>query len=116
MENVNLTLSCIKGKVMVKTDAPTNILEQMQLTFTAQLAMLNAALDAAPKDMVEAMREDLYDRYNASASSVLSKFAPNIEQHPDLTVEAILEAENNIIDRRYKEMACKKKGKGKGGK
>jgi hypothetical protein len=44
------------------------------------------------------VKEDLYDMYNAAASNTLNIFAPDIEMRPHLTAQAILEAENKIIN------------------
>ena len=46
--------------------------------------------------------------YNAAASNTLSYFAPEIEMRPHLTAQAILEAENNIINRQYEKIANRK--------
>lgn len=46
----------------------------------------------------QAAREEIYDDYNASASSLLMQFIPDKELRPDLTEQAILEMENKILD------------------
>lgn len=55
-----------------------------------------AVVDDAPP-MVSEMKKALYDHYNFSASKVLELFAPEFELRPDLTAEAILKAENEIL-------------------
>lgn len=54
--------------------------------------------DTAPADMQEALASDMYDLINIGTSTLLQRAFPEIEARPDLTVEAILEAENKIID------------------
>lgn len=73
-----------------------NFLDYMQ---TAILTFMNATVDKSPKnsDLV-ALREQIYDTYNQSASNVLAIFAPDIEMRPHLTAQAIIEAENKIIE------------------
>lgn len=51
----------------------------------------------------------LYDFYNANATSLLEAFAPEFEKNPDLTTQAILRAEDEIIEEKYQEL--KKEGK-----
>lgn len=120
MGDITLKIMVKDGGLQVSTDKPCNILDTLQLTFSAQLGLLNRELTNHPdnEEIRQAIKEDLYDKYNYGASTVLEKFAPEIDKSPDLTVQAILEAENKIIDRRYSAMSkCGKgKKKGKGGK
>jgi hypothetical protein len=53
----------------------------------------------------ENVQEELYDLFNAGASRTLDLFAPNIEMRPHLTTQAIMEAENAIIERTRKKRA-----------
>ena len=39
----------------------------------------------------------LYDFYNVNASNLLVTFAPEFEQNPDLTTQAILKAEGKLV-------------------
>ena len=55
-------------------------------------------LDTAPADMQEALASDMYDLINIGTSTLLQRAFPEIDSRPDLTVEAIMEAENKIID------------------
>jgi hypothetical protein len=78
-----------------------NISEFIQVISTGMLMAMNAIVAAASEDMRQAVKEDLYDMYNAAASNVLRYFAPEIDMHPTLTTQAILEAEDKIIEREY---------------
>lgn len=46
----------------------------------------------------------LYDFYNVNASNLLVTFAPEFEKNPDLTTQAILKAENELIEEKYDEL------------
>lgn len=51
----------------------------------------------------------LYDFYNVNASNLLAEFAPEIEKNPDLTTQAILKAENDLIEEKYEELKAEGK-------
>lgn len=78
--------------------------EFMQLMASTELQMMRGLYESiqADKDATDEQKEqfkhDLYDAYNQAASSVLALFAPELELRPDLTAEAILRAENEILD------------------
>ena len=55
-------------------------------------------------DNKEKAKQELFDLYNTACSNTLHYFAPEYDLHPDLTAEAILRAENQIINERYREM------------
>jgi hypothetical protein len=83
-------------------DAP-RIDDMLTILFSVQLNFMNQFMkhiqdnaDITP-DQLQALKEDLYDKYNAGASNVLYLFAPDIEMHPDLTVEAMKEAEDRYM-------------------
>ena len=51
----------------------------------------------------------LYDFYNVNAFNLLTEFAPEIEKNPDLTTQAILKAENDLIEEKYEELKAEGK-------
>jgi hypothetical protein len=71
---------------------------------TAQLAAMERTYDSIKKlgkhskKELKELKGQIYDIYNAQASLVLDKFAPEIEMRKDLTAEALLKAENEILD------------------
>jgi hypothetical protein len=72
--------------------------ETLQLTFTTLLTIMNEMIATAPAEVNPvALKEYLYDQVNMAMSNFLHIFAPEIEMRPDLTVDAIIEAENKII-------------------
>ena len=71
----------------------------LNITLNAQLNLFNNLVNqGAPKP-------ELYDLYNEAASAFLATFAPEIERHPDLTSEAILKAENELIQKKANKVA-----------
>lgn len=116
MENNKLTFTIKDNQIKVEYDHPMNIQEYLQVISTGVLVSLNAVVQAIPETNPEARaqaKEDLYDMYNAAASNTLHYFAPEIDMRPHLTAQAILEAENAIIEREAKQKARKEKQSGK---
>lgn len=82
------------GRMMSSEDLTA--VDYINITLSAQMQVFKSIVNQA-KD--EAIKEDLYDMYNQAASAFLTAFAPEIELRPDLTAEAILKAENEILDK-----------------
>ena len=62
------------------------------------LGAANGILKTAPEGMsIAEAKGTLYDMMNVAMSRTLEQFAPEFELHPNLTTQAILEAENQII-------------------
>lgn len=85
------------GTLQLHTDSPILLDDFITATLTAQLSMMKRCVDDAPAETQQGIQQNIYDMYNAAASHVLAKFAPELELHPNLTTQAILEAENKII-------------------
>ena len=90
------------NQITSSTDKPIRIDDMMTLLFTMQLESMNsikekAKADNISQDQLQEIIENLYDNYNAGASNVLYLFAPDKELHPDLTVEAMKEAEDRYM-------------------
>lgn len=84
------------GKTQFRCDAKAGFRELMEMLFTVQLHIMNRFAKN------EQAREEIYDYYNVMASSVLQSFIPD-NQRKDLTAEAIMEIENQILDLAYEE-------------
>lgn len=91
------------NKVLSQIDEPISIDNLMPILFTVQLSYLRASInqfeqmpDITPEQL-QGLKEDLYDKYNAGASNVLSLFIPDKELRPDLTVEAMRFAEDQYM-------------------
>ncbi len=59
---------------------------------------IKAAYPDKTEDELKTLKGHIYDIYNGQASLILDKFAPDIELHKDLTVDALLKAENELLD------------------
>jgi hypothetical protein len=82
-------------------DKSLNLSELIQVTCTGILCAMKSVVESAPEDQRQQVMEDLYDLYNAAASNTLAYFAPEIEMRPHLTSQAILDAEDAIINKEY---------------
>jgi hypothetical protein len=90
------------GKVKVSFKETPNLAEFLQVISTGILATMNQVVQSTPEALRQQAKEELYDMYNAAASNTLSYFAPEIDMRGHLTTQAILEAENKIIEREVK--------------
>lgn len=107
-----------------RKDNTLTILTGSGLTFPEALTMLDTLIynymcktQASAKQAIEAdtalseperearlekVKDEIYDMVNVAASNILRQFAPEIEMRPNLTAEAILKAENAILDEKSK--------------
>lgn len=97
MTDNKLTITLKDGKVGIKSVKPIAIYETIELTLKALLSAMNQTVAAVPDEHKDAVKENLYELLNVAASNTLAIFAPEIEMRPDLTVQAILEKENELI-------------------
>ena len=94
-----VTLKIVDGKLIIHAiglDYPTitQMLAQAQLHFMQRTL---AAVPQTDQKQVKAIKGEIYDIYNATASNVLDMFDPTAEKCTNLTAEAILKAENEIL-------------------
>jgi hypothetical protein len=92
-----------KVKISYKHKALT-IADFIQVVSTGILMAMKGIVDSAPDQMKQQVTEDLYDMYNAAASNTLQYFAPEIEMRPHLTTQAILKAEDTLIEQEYQKV------------
>lgn len=87
------------GRVSTTTKG-TVTLEQLTYALLSTIeGAHNTALEGIPPDYKEELQEFMYDELNLAFSNLLTRFAPHLELRPNLTAEAIMEAENAILDR-----------------
>ena len=87
---------------------PFQATEYINMTLATQLNIFNDIVRRAEeRGDAEETKAFLYDTYNAAASAFLEVFAPEIELRPDLTAEAILEMENNLINEKAATLTLK---------
>lgn len=88
------------GKVQVESRAGHFDFDTLiQTTNSILLNAMNQIVDNVPNQHKEDAKGELYDVYNRVASRTLEMFAPEYELRPTLTQQAILEAENRIMQR-----------------
>jgi hypothetical protein len=117
MKNNQIYFNVKDNKVKVSFKENLDLKEFLTLISTGILQTMNAiraqtkqaAISAAKVNpdldvdkAIQLCTEELYDMYNAAASHTLSLFAPDIEMRPHLTTQAIMEAEDRIIERMRK--------------
>ena len=70
----------------------------IQLCLAAIEAMCKQTLSRTDDPaLLQSLEEDMYEMINIGASSLLDKLFPHIEMRPDLTVDAIMKAEDELI-------------------
>ena len=95
---VKINIKAANGVVEPQiTKGSWTINEMFQVMFTVILGFMNQFLAMAHPDDQAKIRSLLYDNLNLAASRTLEAFAPEYELRPNLTAQAILEAENAII-------------------
>jgi len=80
---------------------PTPLPELINALFNAIHVAATSTYRSAPPNLQVEIKDDIYDMINIGASSVLQHFAPEIELRPNLTEQAILQAEDQIIEKQY---------------
>lgn len=112
MEDNKIIITVKDDTISINQKTPLEIGDLLLVFGTASLAVMNSLVSQVPEDEKEACTNAMYDAYNMVASNVLAQFAPHLELRPNLTTQAILEAENKLIDEHYKKaQKAKKKGK-----
>ncbi len=102
MNEIKITLND-KNQMTLTTKKPIHFEDMLQITQTAILGHANTILKNVPEEALEAVKGSLYDKMNLAFSRTLEFFAPELELRPGLTAQAILEAENQILERKFKE-------------
>lgn len=77
----------------------------LRMLFSAQLQLMNNTLATVPESERNLARGELFDQYNIMASSLLDIFDPDAKLHPGLTAKAIMEMENEYIEREAARLA-----------
>ena len=98
VNNNQLYFNIKDNQVSVKSRGPMSLEDMVQVTMTGLLGAMNTCLKAAKSPQEEEqLKEYIYDRFNIAASRTLELFAPEIEMRPNLTTDAILKAENELL-------------------
>lgn len=84
---------------------PLSFADILQLACSCVASAAKTMMSQAENDEeAQAMEKELFDITNVSFSQCLDFAFPNQELHPDLTEEAILRAENDILTERAAEV------------
>ena len=116
-KNVAITISLDKNKQLTVEAKGAILPDAIQLCLAAIEAMCKQTLARADDpELIKSLEEDMYEMINMGASTLLNKLFPNIEMRPDLTVDAVLKAEDALITEKgqvyqdaYEESAQSKK-------
>jgi hypothetical protein len=96
--NNQLCFNVKDNQVSVKSKGAMTLEDMVQVTMTGLLGAMHTCLKAARDANEEKqLKEYIYDRFNQAASRTLEIFAPEIEMRPNLTTDAILKAENELL-------------------
>lgn len=72
--------------------------EIIQLCLAAIEATCKQTLSrATDPNLVKSLEEDMYEMINIGASSLLDRLFPHIEMRPDITVDALMKAEDKLL-------------------
>lgn len=78
--------------------------EAIQLCLAAIEVLCKQSLSRAEDpNLVKALEEDMYEMINLGASTLLNRLFPDIEMRPDITVDALMKAENELISEKGEE-------------
>lgn len=102
MKTIKITLK--DNELHVNTQNVT-LQEFTNMLMSAQLNAMTQTLNNAPTDQQPQVKEFLFDDFNQAASALLAQFAPDIDLRPDLQEEAILQAEDELLNRRLNHKA-----------
>lgn len=95
-KRIQITLD--KTKTLTVSGEQVYLPEAIQLCLAAIEAFCRKTLDRADDpNLKKSLEEDMYEMINLGASSLLDKLFPSISMRPDITVDAILKAENELI-------------------
>ena len=96
MKQITITLKD-DNQLAVTASEAIDFPTMLDLTLSAVLAMLNSTVEHTPKQHKQDVKQLLFDSFNQAASTVLAQFAPEIDLRPDITEEAIFQAELNLL-------------------
>lgn len=88
-----IKIEVTKHRLEVTTDRNYTLPEMIDELFQTALFGMRETLKAAPQ-----AKAQIFDMVNYKASALLEHFAPEYELRPDLTTEAIMKAENEILE------------------
>ena len=105
VENESTIRIVLDKNKQLKVEAQKCILPQaISLCLCAIEAMCKQTLSRTnDPELLKSLEEDMYEMINIGASSLLDKLFPHITARPDLTVDAIMKAENELLEQKGQE-------------
>lgn len=95
-----MKMICVMEDGRIVQNEPMDAQEMSGILLNAVLNMLKYFVSIQETDEEKkACAEELYDMFNIQASVLLQNLIPDKELRPDLTAEAIMEKENEILDK-----------------
>lgn len=99
---IRITLD--KDKQMTVETKGMILPEAIQVCLAAIEAVCKQSLARADDpELVKSLEEDMYEMINMGASTLLSRLFPTIEMRPDITVDALMKAEDELIEEKSQE-------------
>jgi hypothetical protein len=99
--------------IQIRLDKDNNLTVEAEGVILPEIIQLClAAIEGACKQtlsrandptLVKSLEEDMYEMINLGASTLLNKLFPEIEMRPDITVDAVMKAENELIEEKGEE-------------
>jgi hypothetical protein len=86
-----------KNEFKIETSGHLTISDAFLMLANGSLQFARQAMTHAPKGEEEKIKSTMYDMMNLRFSAVLENFAPEYELRPGLTAEAIMKAENELL-------------------
>lgn len=85
------------GNLHIQIDGAPTIEQISHMLMNTQLHVMRETLKKVPEAQKEQVKALIFDLVNLKMSAVLESFAPDYELRPNLTAEAIVKAENEIL-------------------
>lgn len=82
----------------IECKPPMNAEQLTNTLLSVLFSVYKANIDSVPEEHRHLMTKHLFDNFNAAASEFLKQLDPESDLRPDLTEEAILAAENAILE------------------
>lgn len=83
----------------IECKPPMNAEQLTNTLLSVLFSVYKDNIQSVPEEHQPLITKHLFDNFNAAASEFLKQLDPNSDLRPDLTEEAILEAENAILER-----------------
>lgn len=82
----------------IECKPPMNAEQLTNTLLSVLFSVYRANIDNTPEEHQHLITKHLFDNFNAAASEFLKQLDPESDLRPDLTEEAILAAENAILE------------------